>query len=129
MAITTATSPMTRTFFIRPPRWWCISRTALPLRAFGRWVPSQRRDLGQRDGQVERDAENTSHEDRCPGRLELEQRCRVLDLDAQLLLRAAEVLADDRADHCEHARHLECREHVRKRCRDPDAPEDGGVAG
>ena len=99
-------------------------RTAPPCRG----VPAHRDPLDERDREVERDAEDAGDEDRRPGRLEVEERGRALDLDPERGERAAEVLADDRADHREHARHLQRGEEVRERGRDAHTSEDLTVA-
>ena len=52
-------------------------------------------------------------ENRGPAELVPRERDRALDLHAERLRRPAEVVADDRADHREHARDLQGREDVR----------------
>ena len=73
---------------------------------------------------VEGHAEDARHDDRRPRLLEGEDPGRAPDEDPERVLRAAEVVADDGADHREHACDLQCREDVGQRVRDPHPPED-----
>src|SRR5689334_9733518 len=66
-----------------------------------RWHPAQHVALERRDRDVEGEAEEADHENPCPGLVELEDARPGQDQHADGVQRAAEVLADDGADHRE----------------------------
>src|SRR6266480_3278211 len=89
-----------------------------------RWNPAQRQALDRRDGEIERDSEQTGHQNPRPGLAELRNPSVLEDLDAERVESAAEVLADDRADHGQHGRDFKPGEDERQRRRDAYPPED-----
>src|SRR6266542_1738881 len=64
-----------------------------------RWNPAQRQALDRRDGEIQRDSKETGHQNPRPGLAELRNPRVLEDLDAERVECAAEVLADDGADH------------------------------
>src|ERR671935_2085030 len=108
-----------------PPHLSSLSSTrygrldSLPSSLACRWEPADRQALGEAYRDVEGDPEGARHDDRGPAEGKIEERDRVLDLDAERDRRAAEVVADDRADHREHRRHLEPGEYERQGRWDP----------
>src|SRR5579864_642587 len=115
--------PFIRTPFVA----WPANDDPSSLRC--RWGPAKDGPLRQRDGDVEGNPEPAGDDDARPGHVELEVLGPVEDEDPELLLGAAEVLADDGADHRQHRRHLQAREQEGQRGRDPHAPEDRQLAG
>src|ERR687887_2720561 len=78
-----------------------------PLSLACRWGPAQGQPLEDRDRRVERDPEQAGEEDAGPRGCELERARPVEDQDAERVEGAAEVLADDGADHRQHRRDLQ----------------------
>src|SRR5579862_8978290 len=105
--------------------WWlCSIAPPRRLRALCLRAPAEHDALRRDDGAVERDSEQRRDEDPRPRRLELEDLGVGVDEHTERIQRAAEVLADDRADHREHARNLQRGEEEGERARHADAAPD-----
>ena len=87
-------------------------------------MPTQHESFDERNRGIEGDAHDARDEDRGPCGLVLPDRDGARDLHPERLGVPAEVVADDRADHCQDARDLQRREDEWQRRRNPHTTED-----